>query len=89
MTRVIYCTKLKKQAEGLEHPPLPGVLGNKIFEQISKEAWQQWVNLQTMLINENRLSLIDPNARTFLSQEREKFLFGEGSEKPPGFTPAK
>jgi Fe-S cluster biosynthesis and repair protein YggX len=87
--RTIYCTKLKKKAEGLEQPPLPGALGNKIFEHISKEAWQQWINLQTMLINENRLSLIEPKARTFLAQEREKFLFGEGSEKPSGFTPIK
>lgn len=86
MTRVIYCTKLKKEAEALETPPLPGELGHKIYEEISKEAWQMWVNHQTMLINEYRLSMIDPKSRAFLMQEMENFLFGSGSEKPPGYT---
>ena len=87
MTRQIHCTKLKKEAEGLVAPPLPGELGQKIYEQISKEAWQMWINHQTMLINENRLSMIDPKARAFLSQEMNKFLFGPGSEKPAGYVP--
>lgn len=83
--RHVYCVKLKKEAEGLERPPLPGELGQKIFNQISKEAWNMWLTHQTMLINEYRLSMIDPKARGFLMQEAEKFLFGEGSEKPAGF----
>lgn len=87
MTRFIYCTKLKKEAEALDRPPYPGQLGQKIYENISKEAWQLWLKHQTMLINEYRLSLIDTKAREFLVQEMEKFLFGEGSDKPEGFTP--
>lgn len=85
MTRLIECVKLKKQAEGFEQPPYPGELGKKIYAQISKEAWQLWLNHQTMLINEYRLSLIDPKAREFLVQEMQKFLFGSGSEKPAGY----
>ena len=87
MTRIIHCATLKKEAEGLAQAPLPGELGKKIYEQISKEAWQLWLNHQTMLINEYRLSMIDPKARTFLMQEMEKFLFGIGSEKPAGYVP--
>jgi Fe-S cluster biosynthesis and repair protein YggX len=83
--RMIYCTKLKKEAEGLNQVTLPGDLGKKIYEHISKDAWQQWLNHQTMLINEYRLSLIEPKARTFLIKEMENFLFGDGSEKPPGY----
>jgi Fe-S cluster biosynthesis and repair protein YggX len=87
MTRLIHCLKLKKEAEGLAQPPLPGELGKKIYEHISKDAWQMWINHQTMLINEYRLSMIDPKSRNFLMQEMDKFLFGDGSEKPEGYTP--
>jgi Fe-S cluster biosynthesis and repair protein YggX len=87
MTRLIHCVKLNKEAEGLAQPPLPGELGMKVYDQISKEAWQGWLSHQTMLINEYRLSMIDPKARTFLMQELEKFLFGTGSEKPAGYIP--
>lgn len=87
MTRMIHCVKLGKQAEGLERPPYPGELGKRIFEHISKEAWQLWLRQQTILINEYRLSLIDPKAREFLQGEMEKFLFGEGSQLPEAFTP--
>lgn len=85
--RIVRCAKLHKEAEGLAQQPVPGELGKKIYEQISKEAWQLWHDHQTMLINENRLSLIDPKARTFLLQEMEKFLLGDGSEKPAGYVP--
>ena len=87
MTHLIYCAKLKKETEGLATPPLPGDLGKKIYDHISKEAWGLWLHHQTMLINEYRLSAIDPKARAFLLEEMEKFLFGEGSEKPAGFVP--
>lgn len=87
MTHRVHCVKLNKEAEGLAHPPLPGELGKKIYETISQEAWQLWLNHQTMLINEYRLSLIDPKSRAFLLQEMDKFLFGSGSEKPAGFVP--
>ena len=85
--RNVFCVKLKKEAEGLAAPPYPGELGKRIFEQVSKEAWQQWLRHQTLLINENRLSLADPKARKFLATEMEAFFFGEGSAKPTGFTP--
>jgi Fe-S cluster biosynthesis and repair protein YggX len=78
---------LNKEAEGLDFSPYPGALGQKIYEQISKEAWQMWLNHQTMLINEYRLNLAEADARKFLAQEMEKFLFGEGSTKPTGYTP--
>lgn len=85
MTRMIHCVKLNKEAEGLMQPPLPGEFGKRIFEQISREAWEMWLSHQTMLINEYRLSMIDVKSRQFLLQEMEKFLFGEGSEAPPGY----
>ena len=87
MTRVVHCVKLDREAEGLDFAPWPGELGKRIFEQISKEAWQQWVQHQTMLINENRLNALNPEHRAFLQGEMEKFLFGSGSEKPAGFVP--
>ena len=87
MSRMVNCVKLGKEAEGLDRQPYPGELGQRIYEQVSKEAWQMWMQHQTMLINENRLSLIDPEAQKFLQTEMEKFLFGDGSEMPEGFTP--
>lgn len=83
--RLIYCEKLKKESEGLDRIPYPGELGQRVYEHISKEAWQLWINHQTMLINEYRLSMLDPKARQFLATEMEKFLFGAGSEKPAGY----
>lgn len=87
MTRMVNCVKLGKEAEGLDRPPYPGELGQRIFDNVSKEAWQLWMQQQTILINEYRLSVIDPKAREFLEQEMEKFFFGEGSETPDAFTP--
>lgn len=87
MTRMIYCVKLNKNAPGLEFQPYPGELGKKIYEQISKEAWQLWLNHQTMLINEYRLNMLDAQAREFLTKEMEKFLFGTGSTVPEGHKP--
>lgn len=85
--RLIYCSKLKKQAEGLPQPPIPGELGKRIYNEICIEAWAQWQHQQTMLINEHRLSMIDPKSRAYLLQEMEKFLFGPGSEPPAGYKP--
>lgn len=85
MSRMVDCIKLHKQAEGLDSAPLPGALGQRILESVSKEAWQAWITHQTMLINEYRLSMIDPKARTFLKEELEKYFFGEGSDVPQGF----
>jgi len=89
MGRTVHCVKLKREAEGLPLPPYPGELGKRIYENVSKDAWQQWLKHQTMLINENRLSPIDPKAREFLEREMEKFLFGEGSKPPEGYVPPK
>jgi Fe-S cluster biosynthesis and repair protein YggX len=85
MARMIHCTYLKREAEGLDRAPYPGPLGQRIHANISKEAWQLWLRHQTMLINEYRLSPIEPKARQFLVEEMEKFLFGGGSEAPEGY----
>ncbi|MHB1951298.1 MAG: oxidative damage protection protein [Acidiferrobacteraceae bacterium] len=89
MARVVQCVKLGREAPGLDHPTYPGELGKKIFESVSKEAWQLWMAHQTMLINEYRLSPMDPKARKFLETEMEKFFFGEGSQLPEGYVPPK
>ena len=85
MTRKVHCLKLGKEAEGLDYVPYPGELGQRIYDNISAQVWQEWVNHQTMLINEYRLTPVEPKARKFLEDEMEKFLFGEGSEKPKEF----
>ena len=85
--REVNCVKLKKTAEGLERVPYPGELGAKIFDNVSKEAWDLWLKHQTMLINEYRLTPIEPKARKFLEEEMEKFFFGKGSEVPKEFVP--
>ena len=85
MSRKVNCIKLGKEAEGLKTLPYPGELGKRIYEQVSQEAWQMWLGHQTMLINEYRLTPIEPEARKFLEEEMEKFFFGEGSEKPKEF----
>jgi Fe-S cluster biosynthesis and repair protein YggX len=82
MSRKVHCVKLDKEAEGLATLPYPGDLGKRIYEQVSKEAWQMWLAHQTMLINEYRLTPIEPKARQFLVEEMEKFFFGGGSEAP-------
>ncbi len=85
MSRRVQCVVLGEEAEGLERPPYPGDLGRRIFENVSREAWQRWLGHQTMLINEYRLSVIEPKARKFLEQEMEKFFFGEGAHTPDGY----
>ena len=87
MARMVQCAYLKREAPGLDRPPYPGELGKRIFESISKEAWAQWLQHQTMLINEYRLTPIEPKARKFLEGEMEKFLFGAGSKAPEGYRP--
>jgi Fe-S cluster biosynthesis and repair protein YggX len=85
MTRMVNCVLLKCEAEGLDRVPWPGELGRRIYEGVSKEAWRRWLEHQTMLINEYRLSALDPKARQFLSGEMEKFFFGSGAARPEGF----
>jgi len=87
MSTTIFCQKLQAALEGFDMAPYPGPLGERIVQSISKQAWKQWLAHQTMLINEYRLSMIDPKARQFLAQEMEKFLFGEGTDKPAGYVP--
>jgi len=87
MTRKVQCILLGIEADGLDYAPYPGELGQRIFANVSKQAWQQWVAHQTMLINEYRLTPIEPKAREFLEKEMEKFFFGEGSARPNEFVP--
>ncbi|MBT3309601.1 MAG: oxidative damage protection protein [Gammaproteobacteria bacterium] len=87
MSRLVQCVKLKTEAEGLERPTYPGELGQRIFDNVSAQGWQQWMQQQTMLINENRLNMAEAKSRKFLEQQMEAFFFGGGSEIPVGFTP--
>jgi Fe-S cluster biosynthesis and repair protein YggX len=87
MARVVQCTYLKKEGEGLDFRPYPGELGERIYSEISKEAWQLWMKHQTMLVNENRLNLADQRARQYLARQMERFFFGDGAEQPVGYVP--
>jgi Fe-S cluster biosynthesis and repair protein YggX len=87
MARTVKCIKLKKEAEGLDFPPDPGELGKKIFENVSKQAWAGWLTQQTMLLNENRLSLVDPQARKYLTDQTEAYFFGDGADSASGYVP--
>ncbi|MBP9721917.1 MAG: oxidative damage protection protein [Gammaproteobacteria bacterium] len=87
MSRLVFCRKLDAELEGLSKAPYPGELGQEIYDHISKKAWDEWLKHQTMLINEYRLSLIEPKAREFLEKEMVTFLFHGGADKPSGYTP--
>ncbi len=87
MARMVKCVKLGREAEGLDFPPYPGELGKRIFEQVSKEAWKQWLEMQKMLVNENRLNLADKKARDYLAQQMGKHFFGAGADVAQGYVP--
>jgi len=87
MARTVHCVKLDKDDPCLDYAPYPGDLGKRIYDNISQEAWQGWLQFQTILMNENRLSPIEPRAREFLEKEMDKYFFGEGSEMPEGYVP--
>ena len=87
MSHLVQCVLLKREAAGLDRVPYPGELGKRIYENVSKEAWASWLKHQTMLINEYRLTPIEPKARKFLETEMEKFFFGAGSAAPQGYQP--
>jgi Fe-S cluster biosynthesis and repair protein YggX len=87
MARTVKCVKLGREAEGLDFPPYPGDLGKRIFESVSKEAWKQWLELQKMLVNENRFNLADKKARDYLVQQMEKHFFGSGADSAQGYVP--
>ncbi len=87
MPKTVFCQKYQKSLPGLEHPPFPGPEGQTIFTTISQQAWQEWLKMQTMLINERNLQLIDPNAQTYLKKQRTKFFNNEVMDHIEGYTP--
>ena len=87
MARQVFCEYFQKELEGLDKPPYPGEFGERIYTSVSKQAWQMWIEHQTMLINENKLSMVNPEARKYLQEEMIKFFFGGGSQKPKEYTP--
>ena len=87
MARIVKCIKLDKEAEGLDFPPYPGELGKRIYTHVSKEAWAIWLKQQTMLVNENRLNLADAAARKYLTEQTEKYFFGDGADTASGYVP--
>ena len=87
MARTVHCVHLKKDAEGMDYAPYPGELGKRIYNEVSKEAWQLWMKHQTMLVNENRLNLADTRARKYLAQQMESYFFGDGGDQPAGYVP--
>ncbi|NYT26212.1 oxidative damage protection protein [Alcaligenaceae bacterium] len=87
MTRMVQCAKLKREAEGLEYPPYPGDLGVRIWREISKEAWADWMDIQTRLVNENHLNLADARARKYLAQQMESYLFEDRDIEAQGYVP--
>jgi len=87
MTRTVQCVILKREAPGLDRPPYPGPLGQRIFENVSREGWSRWVKHQVMLINEYRLTPVEPKARKFLEAEMEKYFFGPGAALPADYKP--
>lgn len=87
MTRMVQCIKLGTEAEGLQFAPVPGELGKRIWQSVSKQAWADWQKQQTMLINENRLNLADQRARQYLTRQVEKHFFGDGADEVAGYVP--
>lgn len=88
MSRSVQCVKLGREAPGLERPPFPGALGQRLFDNVSQEAWKGWLEQQKMLVNENRLSLADAKARKYLMEQTEKYFFGTGADTAAGYVPA-
>ena len=89
MTRTVMCRKYQQELEGMAFAPFPGPKGQDLFDNVSKQAWQEWLKHQTMLINENHLNVMQPEAQTFLAEQREKFLSNTDYERPKGWTPEK
>ncbi len=87
MPRMVYCAKLGRELPGLDQPPFPGELGQRIFEHISRNAWNMWLQQQVLLINHYGLNMVDPAAQKFLMEQMEEFFFGEGAQMPEGWTP--
>lgn len=87
MSRTIFCRRLQQELPGLDTPPFPGPKGQEVFETVSAQAWEEWQNLQTMLINEKHLNMMDKAARKYLNQQRDRFLAGEDVDQAEGFIP--
>lgn len=87
MTHTVVCTKYNKELPGLPVPPLPGAKGQKIFETVSQQAWQEWMQHQTRLINEKHLNMMDPESRKYLAEQMDKFLSGQEYDQAEGYVP--
>ena len=87
MSRTVFCRKYQEELPGLNAPPYPGAKGQEIYDNVSQKAWNEWLANQTMLINEHRLSVVDPGARAFLAEEMEKFLSGQEFARAEGYVP--
>ena len=87
MARMVHCVKLGHDAEGLDFPPYPGEIGKRIYDNVSKQAWQAWLEQQKMLINENRLNLAESRARKYLEEQMLKHFFGGGADQAAGYVP--
>ena len=87
MARMVHCVKLGKEAEGLDYAPLPGPLGKKVYDNVSKEAWDEWIKLQTMMVNEYQFNLADAKVRKHLLEQMQKYLFGDGVDPIPNHVP--
>lgn len=87
MSRTVFCRKYQREMEGLAQPPFPGARGLRVFESVSKQAWQEWIAHQTLLINERRLNMMDRTARAFLEEEMEKFFSNESVAQAEGYVP--
>lgn len=85
MSRTVFCRKYQKEMEGLDKQPFPGPKGKELFDAVSKQAWQEWMTHQTMLINEKKLNMMDMNARTYLAEQRDLFLSGDNYDKAEGY----
>jgi Fe-S cluster biosynthesis and repair protein YggX len=89
MSRTVHCRRLKQDLPGLEKPPFPGALGEDVFEHVSAQAWQEWLEHQTRIINEQHLNMMDMTARTYLKEQMKKFFAGEDVDQAEGYVPEK
>ena len=87
MARTVMCRKYKKELDGLDMPPMPGARGQDLFDNVSKQAWGEWMAHQTMIINEKHLSMMDPETRTYLAEQMQKFLSGDEFDQADGYVP--
>jgi Fe-S cluster biosynthesis and repair protein YggX len=87
--RMVKCVKFGREMPGLDRAPWKGELGQRIYDNVSKEAWKMWIEYSKMVMNEYRLNPLDPQSQTVIAEQMEKFFFGEGAQLPPGYVPQK